>query len=234
MKQKNTMKTLLLILTLAVILGACQNEEVTPTQKGQVKAAWSACGRWDKWSNNGYTVYNNIWGTSSGWQCIWANSGTNWGINAQLPSGGGVKSYPNSYKYINKRISSYNGTGSWNFSIGPNAGWWNASFDIWVPSEVMVWVANSGGVGPIGSLQQSNVSIGGHTWNVYRGGNNVVSFVRTSNSYSGSVNLRTMIDWGRNKGWYGDGNIGGNSFGFEIFGNTSQAWYNVNSMSIGS
>jgi hypothetical protein len=102
----------------------------------------------------------------------------------------------------------------------------------------MIWVGRSTGVGPRGSLQASNVSLGGHSWNVYRENSqwNVISLVRTSNSYSGSVNIRTLLDYARNtKKWIGNGTIGGLGFGFEVFGTGSATKnYTINSMSIGS
>src|SRR5438132_26842 len=128
-------------------------------QGGIAKAAvWSSTDRWAHWQNAGYDLWNNVWGSGFGPQTIWANSGTNWGVWSQQPSTSGVKSYPNASKNINKMITSYTGTGSWNFSV-PGSSNFNVSYDIWVPSEVMIWVYKAGNVGPIGSLQQSNVSI---------------------------------------------------------------------------
>jgi hypothetical protein len=200
-------------------------------------AIWTSSAKFGQFSTGGYTIYNDVWGAGAGPQTIWANSATNWGITTQQPNGGGVKSYPNSAKNINKSISNYNGSGSWNYSV-PSGTFWDCSFDIWVPTEVMIWLGRSSGVGPRGSLQTSNVSIGGHTWNVYRENSsfNVVSFVRTSNSFSGSVNLRTMLDYARlTRGWIGNGTIGGLGLGFEVFGtgNVSKN-YTMNSMSIGN
>jgi hypothetical protein len=212
-----------------------QIDTTAPSPAADVKANWSSSNPWGSWSNGGYTLTNDVWGSGAGPQTIWANSGTNWGITSTQPNGGGVRSYPNSYKVTNKTISNYNGTGSWNFSGPGGTNYWDASFDIWVPTEVMVWVYKTPGIGPIGSLRRSNVSISGNNWDVYFGGNNVLSFIRTSNSTSGSVNLGTMLKWGMNNGYYGNGNIGGNSFGFEVFGtgNVARNW-TVNSMSIGN
>jgi len=219
-----------LLLLLAVVLVACGPTNTT-------KFGWTGCGSFDNWANGGYTVTNDVWGSGAGAQCIWANSGTNWGVGTQQPNTNGVKSYPNSYKHTNKKVSEYTGMGSWDYTV-PTTGtnYWDAAFDIWVPTEVMIWVGFSSGVGPRGSLQQSNVAIAGHNWNVYReiSSYNVVSFLRTSNSYSGSVNLGTMLNWARDKGWYGDGTIGNNQFGFEISGTGNvHVNFTVRSMSIG-
>ncbi len=226
------------LLALVFAVTACtKNQTPAPSAAAitpAVKAAWSSSNKYGSWQNGGYTVYNNVWGSGAGPQNIWANSGTNWGFSTSQPNGGGVRSYPNSYKNTNKLISQYNGTGSWNFSIPSGQNYFDVSFDIWVPTEVMIWVYKTPGVGPIGTLRYSNQWISGQAWDVYFGGNNVLSYIRTSNSTNGSVNIRTMLDWGRNHGYYGDGRIGGNSFGFEIFGtNNVSRNFTVNSMYIG-
>src|SRR5580693_7013921 len=54
----------------------------------------------------------------------------------------------------------------------------------------MLWTYTQN-VGPLGTYQ-TTVSIGGSSWNVYKGSNGsnaVFSFVRTSNETSGSVNI---------------------------------------------
>jgi hypothetical protein len=76
------------------------------------------------------------------------------------------------------------------------------------------------------------------SWNVLRENSsyNVISYVRTSNSYSGPVNIRTLLDYARvTRGWIGNGTIGGFGFGFECFGTggASKTYY-MNSCSIGS
>jgi hypothetical protein len=195
--------------------------------------AWTSCDQWGSWSNGGYTVWCNEWGSTTS-QCLWANSGTNWGFSTSQPNGGGVKTYPNSSKNVGIAINSYNGTSSWNFSSPSGSSvYYNASFDPWVPTEVMVWVYETSGIGPRGSLVSSNQSIAGHTWNVYRENStyNVISFVRTSNSTSGSFNMGTMLRWAVSQGWLSNTTVTVNSFGFEVFGTNNQSMnWTVNSM----
>ena len=52
-------------------------------------AAWTATGQWDSWTNNGYTLNNDVWGSGAGPQTIWARTGTNWGVvaNTRGPAG---------------------------------------------------------------------------------------------------------------------------------------------------
>ena len=239
------MKKLIFVLFIVAVFTSCKEEITNPTALsseatvqtpeplGKATAAWNSCARYASWNNGGYTVWTNMWGATC-CQCVWANSGTNWGFSATFPNGGGVKSYPNASKNVNKAIDSYNGTSSWNFSHpGTSSIYWNASFDPWVPTEVMAWVFKTSGIGPRGSLQYSNQSIAGHTWNVYRENSswNVISFVRTSNSTSGSFNMGTLLRWARSKGWLSNSTVKVNSFGFEVFGtnNQSKNW-TVNSM----
>ena len=63
----------------------------------------------------------------------------------------------------------------------------------------MLWVNyTKGSVFPAGSLGKSNVSTGGHTWDVYYGaygGHDVVSLLRTTNSSSATVDVKAILDW---------------------------------------
>lgn len=114
-----------------------------------------------------------------------------------------------------------------NFGSGGTA---NVAYDIWVhtqsnplfenPSdEIMIWVNSTGGAGPIGGVI-ATVSIGGATWQLHRGniGWEVWSFVRTSNSSSGSLNIRDFTDYLRNT-WGLSANkfLTSVEFGSEIF-----------------
>jgi hypothetical protein len=91
----------------------------------------------------------------------------------------------------------------------------------------MVWMNQAGAVGPIAEKYDSNgavpsarsVSLGGHTWNIYRGSNGanaVYSFVRTSNTTSGTVDLLALFTWLKSSGWWGDVLLGQQQFGYEI------------------
>src|SRR3954463_16405228 len=79
----------------AVVLGTTTAEAAT----------WSSTDKWGSWSNGGYTVRNDVWGSGAGSQSIWANSYSNWGVTANHPNTGGVKAYPHSAKAINKKVS---------------------------------------------------------------------------------------------------------------------------------
>lgn len=203
--------------TTVASLGAALLASTAATQA----AEWSSSDKWATWSNGGYTVRNNVWGQNVGWQSIWANNGSNWGVVCQH-SGGGIKSYPHSAKYIGRSANSIPWIGTW-FSVSrPNTGAYTTTFDIWgngEQHEIMLWMNRQGAIGPIGSLQASNVSIGGHTWNVYRGPNgsiNVMSFLRTSNTNSANVDHKAIFNWIQSRGWWNNPTIGDIQFGFEI------------------
>ncbi|MCZ9343800.1 hypothetical protein NGM37_39250, partial [Streptomyces sp. TRM76130] len=155
----------LALLAPALALGATVGLAAAPAEA----AVWNSCDRWGNTTLNGYTLYNNIWGSGTGSQCVWANSGTNWGVWADHPDTGGIKSYPNSKKVINKPISSLTSlTSSYRVTV-PSSGAYNTSYDIWDTDhdhEIMLWVNHNGAVGPLGTSQGS-VALGGHTWNVY-------------------------------------------------------------------
>ncbi|MEU5636729.1 hypothetical protein ACH47C_14770 [Streptomyces rishiriensis] len=203
-------------------------------------AVWNSCDQWGNTSLNGYTLYNNIWGSGAGSQCIWANSGTNWGVWANHPNTGGIKSYPDSKKVINKSITSLGSLSStYNVSV-PSSGAYNTSYDIWDTAhryEIMLWVNKTGAVGPLGS-SQGNVTLGGHSWTVYKGSNGaneVFSFVRTSNSTSGTVNILPILKWIKDsKGWFGNETIGDLQFGYEITSSSGGLNFTTNNLTVSS
>ncbi|MGW2620550.1 glycoside hydrolase family 12 protein [Streptomyces sp. NPDC001500] len=203
-------------------------------------AVWNSCDQWGNTSLNGYTLYNNIWGSGAGSQCIWANSGTNWGVWADHPNTGGIKSYPDSKKVINKSITSLGSlSSSYNVTV-PSSGAYNTSYDIWDTAhryEIMLWVNKTGAVGPLGS-SQGNVTLGGHSWTVYKGSNGanaVFSFIRTSNSTSGTVNILPILKWIKDtKGWFGNETIGDLQFGYEITSSSGGLNFTTNNLTVSS
>jgi hypothetical protein len=226
---RRTIRHSLPALVLAVLLALTQ---------GQARAAvWSSSDQWATWSNGGYTLYNDVWGSGAGSQTIWANSYSNWGVWANHPNTGGIKSYPNCTRYVGKTIGSLNSLSS-NFNISvPSAGAYEAAYDIWSADnayEIMLWMSKYGAVGPLGSYQ-ATVTAGGHTWNVYRGSNGsnaVYSFVRTSNTSSGSVNILSILGWLYGQGWISNVTMGNVQFGYEITSSSGGLDFTTNSYSV--
>jgi hypothetical protein len=217
-----------LLLTAVVVIPA------TPANA----AVWWSTDRWGTWSSGGYTLYNNVWGSGFGPQTIWANSPSNWGVWANHPNTGGVKSYPNATRWIGKRVSQLGTTtSSFNVTVPTSGVAFTSAYDIWSSDnafEIMLWMNKFGSVGPLGSFQTS-ATVGGHSWNVYRGSNGsnqVFSFVRTSNTSSGTVDIRAIANWLRSRGWFGDVTIGNVQFGYEITSSSGGKDFVTNSFSV--
>ena len=201
-------------------------------------AVWQSSDRWGTWSSGGYTLYNNIWGSGYGTQTIWANSPSNWGVHADHPNTGGIKSYPNATRYIGRRVSALGTTtSSFNVSVPTSGVAFTTAYDIWSSDnahEIMLWMNKYGPVGPLGSLQ-TTPSVGGHRWSIYRGSNGanqVYSFVRTGNTSSGTVDVRAIAQWIRAQGWFGDVTIGNVQFGYEITSAAGGKDFVTNSFSV--
>ncbi|TDB77732.1 hypothetical protein [Micromonospora sp. KC721] len=218
---------LLLTVTATVLPGA-------PAQA----AAWSSSDRWGTWRSGGYTVYNNVWGNGHGPQTITANSPSNWWVWANHPNTGGIKSYPNATRHIGRRVSQL-GTVTSNFHVTvPTSGVaFTTAYDIWTTDhahEIMLWMNKYGPVGPLGSYQ-TRATVGGHTWDIYRGSNGhnqVYSFIRTSNTNAGTVNVTAVAQWIRNRGWFGDVTIGDVQLGYEITSSAGGKTFTTNSFSV--
>lgn len=212
---------------------------------------FNTCDQWGSWNTNGYTIYNNIWGSGAGSQCLWAYSPSNWGVTADHPNTGGIKSYPNVDRDVNYTVNSMpNITASFNVSR-PGWGSYNTAFDIWYNNygyEIMLWMNWNGSMGPIsynygcGGYPSSacpiatNINVGGHTWNLYEGDNGsatVYSFLRTSNTNSGTVNITQISQWLANNGYFsGNTNLHEIQFGFEISQSAGGADFTVNNYSV--
>ena len=213
----------------ALVLGASQ----------ALAAVWSSSALYASWSNGGFTLYNNVWGSGPGPQTIWANSYSNWGVYSNQPNTGGVKSYPEVTKTFGQSVSSFSSiTSSFNDSL-PSAGNFESAYDIWADNyadEIMLWTYTQN-VGPLGSYQ-TTVSIGGSSWNVYRGTNGsnaVFSFVRNGNETSGSVDIKGTFNWLSSAGWLTNATLTAVDFGWEISStsNTTED-FTVNNYSLSS
>jgi hypothetical protein len=221
---------------------------VSITSITALAATWSSTDKWGTWNNGGYTLYNNVWGSGAGPQSIWANSYSNWGVWAQHPNTGGVKSYPNVTKSIGRTLSSLSTLRS-SFNVTrPSSGSYVTAYDIWTNGssyEIMLWMNYAGAVKPISYNWDSsgnpvpvstNISVGGHTWNVYQGSNGsnpVYSFVRTGNTNSATVDILAVLRWINTRGWFsGTQTVNTVQFGFEITSSSAGLDFIVNSYSV--
>jgi hypothetical protein len=221
MARRTLSRLLLAPAAVAILVGI----SLTPAQSASARAdhVFQSSDQWAQYTtSDGYTLYNDVWGSGAGTQTIWADSSNSWGVTANHPNTGGVKAYPNITKSINKQLSSLNSlSSSYTVSV-PSSGAYNTAYDIWDTAhryEIMVWVNYNGAVGPIGGQTNSNVALGGSSWNVYNGSNGsnqVFSFLRTSDSNSGTVDILSILKWIQSKGWFGNETIGDVQFGWEI------------------
>jgi xyloglucan-specific endo-beta-1,4-glucanase len=208
-----------------------------------------------------YYLFNNLWGDNGqGWQCMWnsfqSGDTIGWGTNYSWAGANNtVKSYTSvvlgwhwgwdrTGTELPVQVSANRTvTTSYNYNIGSD-GAKNVAYDLWLhtinnptwehnPSdEVMIWLYRSGGVSPVGS-PQATVTIAGSTWELWRGnvGWEVYSFVRTSTSTSGTINLRDFLNHLVSRGWLSSSKyLTSVEFGTEAFVGTAQL--DVNSYSV--
>jgi len=184
-------------------------------------AVWSSTDKFGSWTNNGYQLNNDVWGSGAGPQTIWANSFSNWGVWSNQPNTGGVKSYPHSGRPIGRTLSALHSvTSNFNVTVPGNAAY-ETAYDIWAGNnafEIMLWMNKTGAVGPLGS-RQTSATVGGHTWDVFKGSNGanqVFSFVRQGNTSSANVDILAVLKWIQARGWMGNVSLDQVQFGFEI------------------
>ncbi len=193
----------------ALMFSACQKDKVTTASSTPaVESNWSSSAKFGSWTEGAYYLSNDVWGGGAGTQSIWANSHSNWGIWSQQ-SGGGIKSYAHVGKPINKTIDSFSSIKSSWAVTNPNIGAYDTSYDIWLNNnhfEIMLWTFEVGNIKPIADHYNANgavpyytnLNVGGHTWNVYAGPHGTgrtFSFVRTSTTNSGTVDLLAIFNW---------------------------------------
>lgn len=210
-------------------------------------AVWESCGQWANWEDGGYILYNNIWGGGAGEQCIWANSYHEWGVWADHPDIPDVKSYPNSgLDDINASISELAYlTSTFNCTV-PSAGNYCTSYDVWSGRkyEIMLWMNKHGAVGPWADdydeygnpiPKVSNLDLGGHTWDFYYNGGgrmHVYSFIRTTNTNSGTVDILAVLQYLLNNGWCSDLAMDKVQLGFEITASPGGLDFTMNDFSV--
>jgi hypothetical protein len=193
----------------------------TPTES----LIFSSFDRLGTTTNGGYTLSNNVFGSGSGSQFIWAYSFHHWGTSSSFPDATSVMAYPNVAKTVNQPLSSLRSLTSSFAVLVPGTGVYNTSYDIPVDgnvdgnaAEIQLWMNQAGGPAPAGTLQ-ATATVGGITWQVYQGSNGstaVYSFVRTDNTTSGSVDILAVLNWLRGAGQLDDATIGDVRFGFAI------------------
>ncbi len=201
-------------------------------------AVWSSSERYGGTFLNGYELNNGVWGEGFGPQTIWANSGTNWGAWSRQPDPGGVKSYPRHGRDVNRTLNSLTSmVGSFNVTTpSTSVGRWSVCYDLWdvnFKDETMVWLNYTGNADGSGNTKPisfnydasgraipvaTNVLIAGQRWNIFRGnfGTNCTTFMRTTRTNSGTVDLLALLKYAQSRGYIGNQTVGSQEFGFEI------------------
>ncbi|TDZ27898.1 Endoglucanase cel12C [Colletotrichum sidae] len=188
----------------------------TPTPTIE-KRATTFCDQWGSAVTGTYTVYNNLWGASSGTgsQCttLTGLSGSNLQWSTKWSWSGGqynVKSYANAVLTSTKKalsaISSIPSTWNWSYSGSGLVA--NVAYDLFTSStasgspqyEIMIWLGSLGGAGPISATGSpiATPTVAGRTWNLYKGINGqmtVFSFVAPSNVQNFSGDLKAFATY---------------------------------------
>jgi len=240
------MTRLVLLLVAAALVTACQHGA------GPASPKWTSADKFAEFSTGGYVVRNNVWGEGPGPQIIWASSSVQWGVHADHPNTTGVKAYPHAGWTVNRRLSELQTCAS-RFSVTvPAAGSYNTAYDVWCEQhafEIMLWMNWHGKMGPIArswdttgkpAVEVAGVTVGGHTWDVYKGtngANTVISFMRTSPATAGEVDLKAVLDWIKARGWFdrhqhGDVRLDEVQFGWEISASLGGLDFAVNDFSV--
>ena len=162
-----------------------------------------------------YIVQNNEWNSSAS-ECVSTDGNADFTVaNSAISNAtnGAPGAYPSIYQGCHWGSCSSGGltsspvqvsaltpgkvTTSWS-TTQPGSGAYDVAYDIWFNqtptttgqpngTELMVWLNHAGGVQPFGSQVATNVSIGGHTYNVWYGAQSTwdtVSYVMTSGTTS--------------------------------------------------
>lgn len=222
----------------AVLSSAVAAVSVLSFTSTALAANWGSSAQYASWSDADYSIYNDVWGQGAGPQSIWANSGHNWGVWSEQPNTGGIKSYPDSSRYVGLPVNDLASVSSdFNVTVPTSGAQFETAYDIWAGDnqyEIMLWMNNYGN-GPIASSYNcngacpsfTNVSVGGYTWNVYSGytDHTVYSFVSTSQVYSGTVDVLSVLHWLQSQGWIGNPTLDAVQFGWEITSSaTGENW----------
>ncbi|HEX9536584.1 MAG TPA: glycosyl hydrolase family 5 [Streptosporangiaceae bacterium] len=160
-----------------------------------------------------YTIQNNEWGSSAA-ECITTDDNADFTVaNSSIANAtnGAPGGYPSIYKGCHwgactpgsgmpiqvSNLGSGAATTSWSTTQPGGSSAYDVAYDIWFNqtpttsgqpngAELMVWLNHNGPVQPFGSQVASNVSVGGHTYNVWFGnqGWNTISYTMTSGATS--------------------------------------------------
>jgi len=229
---------------------------VTTTCPGAVPAgiasSWCSCTLQGNSTSGALTYTNNIWGTGAGAQCIWTTTTSKWGVAANHPNTLNIKSFPNVSLSPQTAINAINScTSSFDVTV-PSSGSWATAYNLWIKgnmpgrTQISLWMNQNGAMqptstvagGPTPGPDQTSLRVGGHVWDVYFG--NSITFVRTTDTNSGSLDILAILRWIIANYNTGRGGIRDNwtldqvQFGFDITSDASTQAFVTNSFSVTS
>jgi hypothetical protein len=169
-----------------------------------------------------YIVMNNVWDPIDISQTLYSCAHNSFYVRAHVADeGGAVQSYPSSqYTFasppkISTIVTLTSEFGLENPPTGPGLDY-EFAYDIWINgysgnkhTELMIWEYNHG-QRPAGS-KVATALLGGATWNVWvsgeagRGGGDLVTFVNTVRTTSGTAVLPPFFHYAVGKGWFSGG-----------------------------
>lgn len=198
------------VLAVSTAMAAAASLALIATDAAQA-ATTTLCGATQTASVAGgaYIVQNNEWNSSAS-ECISTDGNADFTVaDSAISNGtsGAPGGYPSIYKGCHWGLCTTDSglpiqvstmaagkvTTSWS-TTQPGNGIYDVAYDIWYnqtpttsgqpnAEEMMIWLNHTGSVQPSGSVVASNVSIGGHTYNIWLGREstwNDVSYVMTS------------------------------------------------------
>ncbi|WP_258769185.1 GH12 family glycosyl hydrolase domain-containing protein [Bradyrhizobium arachidis] len=234
------------------------NDAKSPSSAASASAkapVWRSSDPYGSYSRDGYSWNNDVWGAGAGPQTISVGAVNEWGVWSNQPNTGGIKSYPHEAFDIGKPLSSINTLSSSFNQAVPAGGAWDVAYDIWDSSkqyEIMLWTNYTGNPDGSGNVKpisyhydassgaaipvRSNVNIGGATWNVFEGynGHKVISLLRTSKANSGTVDIKSALEWIKSTGYFGDIKVGSVQYGVEITSSPGGMHFNFNNWNVTS
>ncbi|KAJ6466856.1 glycoside hydrolase family 12 protein [Mycena sanguinolenta] len=213
------------LLLLIPFISASPTPHVEVDERATAIDTSSHCGQWDTVVVGPYSLLLDQWGlsgASSGSDCasLTSLSGTTlaWKNTWTWTGGTGVKSFTNINLNtgINKQLSAISTMPTvWTWSQSTSSVVADVAYDLFTSNsaggsavnEIMIWLANYN-AGPISAVYNSagqpvpkvsNLSLAGHTWNLYfgsNGANNVYSFLPTSGTITSfNADINTFLKY---------------------------------------
>jgi hypothetical protein len=217
MSHRRAGRTRILPFVIAVLTTAGAIAALAVTGPPALAASTTLCNSQTASAGGGtYTVQNNEWGSSAA-ECITTDGGTDFTVaNSSISNStsGAPGGYPSIYQGCHwgncssggltttpiqaSNLSSGKVTTSWSTTQPGGSNDYDVAYDIWFNKtstttgqpnclELMVWLNHNGPVQPFGSQVATNVSIGGHAYNVWEGAQstwNTVSYTMTTGTTS--------------------------------------------------